>query len=48
MIIDKNVFVVLKNPYCAMWIYDKKEFNNFIKSEFWHLDDWSGENLYMN
>ena len=46
MIIDKNVFVVLKNPYCAMWIYDNKEFNNFIKSEFWHLDDWSGENLY--
>ena len=46
IIIDKNVFVVLKNPYCAMWIYDKKEFNNFIKSEFWHLDDWSGDNPY--
>ena len=46
MIIDKNVFVVLKNPYCAMWIYDNKEFNNFIKSEFWYLDDWSGDNPY--
>ena len=46
IIIDKNVFVVLKNPYCAMWIYDTKEFNNFIKSEFWNLEDWSGDNPY--
>ncbi len=46
IIINKNIFVVLKNPYCAMWIYDAKEFKNFIKSEFWNLDNWLGHNPY--
>ena len=44
--INKNFFVVLKNPYCAFWIYDAKEFKNFIKSKFWNLDNWSGHNPY--
>ena len=46
IIIDKNLFIVLKNPYYAMWIYDAIEFKNFIKSEFWNLNDWSGDNPY--
>jgi hypothetical protein len=27
-----------KNPYCAFWIYNKDEFNNFINSRFYYLE----------
>ena len=48
LIINKKLFIVLKNPYCAMWIYDKKEFKNFVKSKYWNLNNWSGDNIYTN
>ena len=25
------------NPYCAMWIYNKNEFNKFVNSKFWDI-----------
>ena len=31
------------NPYCAFWIYDKKEFNNFVKNKYWSLFNWYNE-----
>lgn len=48
LIIGDQQFIVLKNPYCAMWIYDKKEFGNFIKSKYWNLENWLGDNPYTN
>lgn len=27
------------NPYCAFWIYDKKEFNRFVDSIYWDLNN---------
>ena len=48
LIINKRLFVILKNPYCAMWIYDKKEFKNFIKSKYWNLNNWLGNNPYTD
>lgn len=46
IILNKKKFLVLKNPYCAMWIYDKAEFSNFIKSKFWDLRKWRGVNSF--
>ena len=48
LVINKQQYIVLKNPYCAMWIYDKKEFKNFTRSKFWNLNSWPGNNLYTN
>ena len=48
LMIGDQQFIVLENPYCAMWIYDKKEFGNFIKSEYWNLENWLGDNHYTN
>jgi hypothetical protein len=31
-------YCVNKNPYCAFWIYNKDEFNNFLNSRFYNLD----------
>lgn len=31
-------YCVNKNPYCAFWIYNKDEFNNFINSRFYNLE----------
>ena len=34
IIINDTTYVINKiNPYCACWIYDKQEFNKFIKHE---------------
>jgi hypothetical protein len=30
-----------KNPYCAFWIYNKKEFNAFANSKFYSLDAYN-------
>ena len=30
-------YVVPQNTSCALWIYDKKEFNNFIKTKYWRF-----------
>ena len=31
-------YIVPHNPHCAFWIYDKKEFKNFIKTKYWKFD----------
>lgn len=31
-----------KNPYCAFWIYNKDEFNNFINSKYYNLNNIQG------
>jgi len=42
IVIKKKYFFIVKNPYCAMWIYDKSEFNLFVNSKFWDLSKWRG------
>jgi len=46
--ISNQTFILLHNPYCAMWIYDKFEFTKFIKSEFWNLNNWVGDNAFTH
>ena len=46
VIINRKKYIVLKNPYYAMWIYDKKDFNSFINSRFWNLYNWRGMNSF--
>ncbi len=46
IVIENKKFVVLKNPYFAMWIYDKKEFKNFVNSKYWNLNNWRGLNSF--
>ena len=37
-IIDENRFAINDvNPYCAFWIYDKKEFNRWAKSDLYDI-----------
>jgi len=31
-----------KNPYCAFWIYNKKEFNKFVSSKYWDISNITG------
>ena len=31
-----------KNPYCAFWIYNKNEFNNFVNSKYYNINNISG------
>ena len=31
-------YLVISNPHCPVWIYDKKEFNEFIKTKFYKFD----------
>jgi hypothetical protein len=39
-IINNQEYVINdKNNYCAFWIYDKSEFNKFINSIFYDIDD---------
>ena len=30
-----------KNPYCAFWIYNKNEFNAFVNSKYYSLDNYN-------
>jgi hypothetical protein len=30
------------NPYCAFWIYNKKEFNNFVDSKYYNINNIDG------
>ena len=46
LLIGKKKFAVLKNPYFGMWIYDKNEFQKFIKSKYWNLNNWRGLNSF--
>jgi hypothetical protein len=38
--LHKKKYLVLENPYCAFWIYDKSEFRKFIKTKWWKFN-WS-------
>ena len=40
VILSNVKYLVPKNPYCGFWIYDKKEFNKFIKTKWWKFK-WS-------
>ena len=31
-------YIVPQNTSCTIWIYDKKEFKNFIKTKYWKFD----------
>ena len=44
--IKNRKYLVLDNPYFAMWIMDRKLLNNFIKSKFWDLNKWRGLNSF--
>ena len=44
--IQKKKYIVLDNPYFALWIMDKKLLNKFIKSKFWNLENWEGLNSF--
>jgi hypothetical protein len=35
-----------KNPYCAFWIYNKKEFNKFVESKYYNISNISEYELY--
>lgn len=39
---EKKYCVNNKNPYCAFWIYNKNEFNNFINSEYYNINNILG------
>ena len=34
-----NFCVNNKNPYCAFWIYNKKEFNRFVDSKYYDINN---------
>jgi hypothetical protein len=34
-----------KNPYCAFWIYNKNEFNNFVNSKYYNINNISGYDI---
>ena len=44
--VKNKIFAVNNiNNYCAFWIYDKIELNNFIDTKFWKFK-WKGKNMY--
>ena len=44
--VKNKIFAVNNiNNYCALWIYDKTELNNFIRTKFWKFK-WKGKNMY--
>ena len=36
---EDNYCVNNKNPYCAFWIYNKNEFNNFVNSKYYNINN---------
>ena len=39
IIVDNETYIVNDtNPYCAFWMYDKKEFNKFVNSKYYDLE----------
>ena len=36
--LSNKKYVVLANSNCSFWIYDKDEFNKFIKTKYWKFD----------
>lgn len=43
--LDQKYCVNNKNPYCAFWIYNKKEFNKFINSPYYHIQNIRGYDI---
>lgn len=44
VLINNKKFIVNDDqPYCCMWIYDKKNFNNFVNTKWWNFN-WRGKN----
>lgn len=39
---EKKYCVNNKNPYCAFWIYNKSEFNKFVNSKYYNINNISG------
>lgn len=39
---NDNYCVNNNNPYCAFWIYNKNEFNNFVNSKFYKINNILG------
>ena len=39
---EKKYCVNNKNPYCAFWIYNKNEFNNFVDSKYYDINNITG------
>lgn len=47
--IEKKEYVINDvNPYCAFWIYDKKELNNWIESKYWDLKNIHGRGAIVS
>lgn len=42
---NKEYCINNKNPYCAFWIYNKKEFNRFVCSKFYDINNISGYDI---
>jgi hypothetical protein len=41
--LDNETFCVNNiNPYCAFWIYNKKEFNRYVDSDYYNLNNIMG------
>lgn len=36
---EQNYCVNNKNPYCAFWVYNKDEFNKFVNSEYYNINN---------
>ena len=44
--INGTDYIVLDNPYYALWIMDRLTLKKFIKSRFWNLNNWNGFNSF--
>jgi len=42
---NKTYVLNHRNPYCAMWIYDKNEFAKFIQSDYYNISNIKGYNI---
>jgi len=42
---DKEYCVNDINPYCAFWIYSKDEFNRFVESKYYDMNNIDGYNF---
>jgi len=42
---EKQYCVNNKNPYCAFWIYNKNEFNNFVNSKYYDINNIKGYDI---
>ena len=46
VILEKKKYIVNDvNPYCAFWIYNKSEFNKFIKTNIWKFN-WKKKSAF--